>query len=188
MRVYLFMDRFAEKVRDRSKRQTIRAGFPRCKPGDALSLRRWTGKPYRSKQEVICEGVCRKVTTFSAHVVSNCGWTVWVDCEHVYGDALDNLAALDGFDNAEDMKAWFLDVHGCDFNGYIVQWEPSVSPPLGSDCICFGCGTALHNGGDGDCACEQTPWFDGGRCGPCRHNLVCDVARHPHLYPRDPNK
>jgi len=61
----------------------------------------------------------------------------------------------------------------------------SLSPTRKQDCICYNCGTAPHNNGDGDCACEQNPWFDVDRCKPCRHNLGCDVARNPHLYPRD---
>lgn len=56
------------------------------------------------------------------------------------------------------------------------------------DCICFSCGTAPHNGGDQDCACEQNPWFDADRCGQCKHNMTCDVALNPHLYPRDPEE
>jgi hypothetical protein len=58
MIVYMFQDRFSELVRDGSKRQTIRKGLPRCKPGDTMSLRRWTGKPYRSKQEELRVAVC----------------------------------------------------------------------------------------------------------------------------------
>jgi len=68
-----------------------------------------------------------------------------------------------------------------------IEAGSSLPPTLGSDCICFGCLTAPHNGGDGDCACEQNPWFDVDRCGMCKHNFDCDVARNPHLYPRDPN-
>lgn len=53
-------------------------------------------------------------------------------------------------------------------------------------CMCFACGTADHNGGDGDCACDMVPWFDAGRCLPCEHRTTCDVALHPENYPRDP--
>jgi hypothetical protein len=48
----MFQDRFADKVRDGRKLHTIRK-TARCKVGDTLSLRRWSGTPYRSKQELL---------------------------------------------------------------------------------------------------------------------------------------
>jgi hypothetical protein len=125
MIVYMFRDRFAELVRDGSKRQTIRHGLPRCKPGDAMSLRRWTGKPYRSKQEELRVAVCAEVTLCYASVVRGLGWFIVVGTDarsHVYGDALEDLARADGFVDAEDMEQWFVATHGCDFHGHLIKW------------------------------------------------------------------
>lgn len=55
-----------------------------------------------------------------------------------------------------------------------------------ADCICHSCGTAGHNGGDEQCACDQNPWFIPERCGVCNHKLACDIARNPGNYP-DPD-
>ena len=52
MRVITFKERFAEPVRSGAKRQTIRKSAG-CEVGDILSLRRWTGRPRHSKQELL---------------------------------------------------------------------------------------------------------------------------------------
>lgn len=52
-----------------------------------------------------------------------------------------------------------------------------------SNCICYACATAGHNGGDEQCACDGIPVFDAARCGSCKHKAACDVALHPELYP-----
>jgi hypothetical protein len=125
MIVYMFQDRFAELVRNGSKRQTIRNGLPRCKPGDALSLRRWTGAPYRSKQEELRVAVCTETMPCFASVVRGQGWYFVAGTDersHVYGDALDKLARADGFRDAEDMHRWFVATHGFDFHGHLIKW------------------------------------------------------------------
>ena len=53
---------------------------------------------------------------------------------------------------------------------------------LSSDCICYDCATAGHNGGDDDCACNANPWWEE-RCTGCKHRERCDVALHPEAYP-----
>ena len=115
MRVILFQDRFADKVRDGSKRQTIRK-TARCKPGDILSLRRWKGKPYRSKQEILREAVCSAVTpveinSFGADIIGD----VFIHCP-------DTLARSDGFIGWPEMRDWFQETHGLPFNGFVIEW------------------------------------------------------------------
>jgi hypothetical protein len=75
MRVIMFQDRFAELVRGGDKCQTIRWSA-RCRPGDVLSLRRWTGKPYRSKQETLREAVCTAVSPVAMHGLPFHGWLI----------------------------------------------------------------------------------------------------------------
>jgi hypothetical protein len=58
-----------------------------------------------------------------------------------------------------------------------------AGPDPENNCICYACGTAGHNGGDEQCACEDIPVFDAVRCGSCKHKAACDVALHPELYP-----
>lgn len=106
MRVILFQDRFAELVRAGTKRQTIREKA-RCKPGSQLSLRRWTGKPYRSKQEHLREAMCL------------CVQGVFID-ESTIPD--DDFAKADGFKNWAELLGWFRETHGLPFKGEVVRW------------------------------------------------------------------
>lgn len=113
MRVILFQDRFAEKVRDGDKCQTIR-GRARCRAGDVLSLRRWTGKPYRSKQEILRTARC------------SCVLPVVINENDIFGPKgemdRNGMAWMDGFDDWESMREWFREMHGLPFNGEVIAW------------------------------------------------------------------
>jgi len=114
MRVILFKDRFAELVRTGEKRQTIREQA-RCKWGDKLSLRRWTGKPYRSKQEVLLETMCADVLDI---IITETGII-----NHLGGQAdHEAIAKRDGFRDWAEMREWFRNVHGLPFNGNVILW------------------------------------------------------------------
>ena len=113
MRVLLFQDRFAGKVRDGSKRQTIRK-TARCKPGDALSLRRWKGKPYRSKQEVLRTTTCKSVESVAVF-----DFDVHVCCKPFPAQ---HLAVMDGFRDWPEMRDWFARVHGLPLSGWLIKW------------------------------------------------------------------
>jgi hypothetical protein len=123
MRVIMFQDRFAEAVRDGSKTQTIRKSA-RCSPGDLLSLRRWSGLPYRSKQEVIVEARCISTATVEIWDIYGRGLTT-VGGSGVYAE---DLAQADGFGSFDEMLDWFRGVHGAPFGGlpfcgWLIRWE-----------------------------------------------------------------
>ena len=110
--VILFQPQFADKVRDGSKLQTIRPPRKReIHPGDELSLRRWTGAPYRSKQEVLREAVCVEVEPILLR-----DWSYGSD-KH-----LDALARADGFADWPEMRDWFRATHGLPFRGVLIRW------------------------------------------------------------------
>ncbi len=111
MRIFLFQDRFVELVRTGQKMQTIRKKA-HCKPGDKLSLRRWTGQPYRSKQEILREAVCVRV--------EEC--RIYDDEPDTSTETGEMLARADGFDTLADMKDWFLKTHGLPFAGEKIVW------------------------------------------------------------------
>jgi len=118
MRVILFQDRFAGKVRDGSKCQTIRK-TARCKPGDMLSLRRWTGAPYRSKQEALRKVVCAAITPVEIGV----GGIAFADrVMLVDSPAADAFAQADGFVDFGEMALWFGITHGLPFKGVVIEW------------------------------------------------------------------
>ena len=123
MRVLMFQERFWERVREGSKCQTIRQK-PRCVPGNMLSLRRWTGKPYRSKQEVLRTAVCLAI------------YPMWIGETQIAmnGYYLDEAgeqecATLDGFQNMEDMRRWFRSTHGLPFTGCVIVWSKGEGVP-----------------------------------------------------------
>ena len=101
MKVIMFQDQFAERVRCGSKRQTIRSSA-RCAPGDVLSLRKWKGQAYRSKQELLRGATCawvRGVTIF--------GGLISLDGDVLDLAAADQFARADGFGSAGELLGWF---------------------------------------------------------------------------------
>lgn len=109
MRVLMFKDRFASLVESGEKTRTIRK-HARCKPGDTLSLRQWTGRPYRSKQRVLRTAICRNVVPV-------------LIVPGTSGAAFEDLAKADGFSSFAEMKRWFAEVHGLPFEGEMIVWE-----------------------------------------------------------------
>lgn len=121
MRVILFQDQFAPLVEDGTKTQTIRKAA-RCKPGDVLSLRKWSGKPYRSKQDILQQATCTVVIPVEV------GTGPHMDGIALTGIECDDneravIAKLDGFDSANEMLEWFKKVHSLPFTGEIIMWE-----------------------------------------------------------------
>lgn len=120
MPAFNFQKRFAPRVEDGSKRQTIR-GLRRdgknAKKGDPLYL--YTGmrtKGCRKLRDAICKDAIpiiigmgvdeREIAT--DHVLS------WQEKE--------TLAEADGFENATEMFEWFRRTHGLPFTGYLYKW------------------------------------------------------------------
>jgi hypothetical protein len=124
MRVIMFQDRFVDKVRSGAKTTTIRTSDWHIKPGTVLSLRRWTGKPYRSKQEILREAVC--VSVEGIHI-SKIGCAVETIPGYSGGFTErgheNDIAKQDGFASFPDMVDWFEKNHGLPFDGYLIRWE-----------------------------------------------------------------
>jgi hypothetical protein len=116
MRVVMFKDRFAGKIEANEKTSTIRPKA-RCKTGDVLSLRKWSGKPYRSKHVIIKEAVCKDVLTVfldEEKIIVNGRaflepWNGWI-------------AECEGFESWEAMREFFQKTHGLPFSGELIYW------------------------------------------------------------------
>lgn len=118
MVVVLFKNRFADLIRDGVKTHTIRPVRKRpVHVGDRLSLRTWTGLPYRSKQAVIIEPRCTGV-----HEVRITAAEVFIDKLPVSTRGFEQIAFRDGFDHPVDMFAFFKEMHGLPFDGTMISW------------------------------------------------------------------
>lgn len=124
MIVRMFKPLFARLVECGAKCQTVRP-VPKRPPrvGDRISLRTWTGRPYRSKQKVLCESVVRRVAAFR---IDESG-SFYVDGRGLGRLARESFAQLDGFGNADDLFDWLRRLHGVPFDGIVIYWhEPKA--------------------------------------------------------------
>lgn len=119
MKVLLFEKRFWEAVVTGAKVHSIRRTRKRpIYPGDDLSLRAWAGKPYRSRQRVLCDETCL--------FVREC----WIDAQGIVIDGhrfseleeLDAFAVSDGFDNWNQMRFYRDFCYKLPFSGDLIQW------------------------------------------------------------------
>lgn len=119
MRVILFQKQFVPKILDGSKHTTIRCKA-RCKPGDELSLRYWSGKPYRSKQVEFKRVICKSVAPIQVGI----GGIVMDSTTMLDGSPdVESIAKADGFDTFWLMRCWYQDNHGnLPFSGELISW------------------------------------------------------------------
>lgn len=115
-----FHERFADKVESGEKTQTIRA-FRKIpiKVGEILYL--YTGLRTKHARK-LGEGKCTSNGVIEirsdAIYIRRRSSKVWIG-----GKKLDQFARSDGFESWEDMKKWWLNVHGLPFTGNIIEWE-----------------------------------------------------------------
>jgi hypothetical protein len=117
--VRMFKPQFARMVESGTKCQTVRPTPKRMpKRGDRISLREWTGKPYRSKQRVLREATVDWVQSVRIR-------TTRIDLDGLPMSAhqADNFAKADGFLGANDFIGWFNFTHGLPFDGIVIYWQ-----------------------------------------------------------------
>lgn len=104
-------------------------------PGMKLSLREWTGLPYRSPQRIIRETILLRVTPVK--IDTTC-MAVTLAGILLTGRETEMFAHLDGFKDAEEMSSWFEANHGdAIFEGIVMYWPNALHelpPPCGSEC------------------------------------------------------
>ena len=132
--VRLFQPRFAELVASGRKLQTIRPLPKRIPfPGDHLSLRTWTGLPYRSPQRVLLDTTLASIQPvriqddgiYKAPEPGSLLHAIGVPIIRLHGESADRFAVADGFDHWPAMHAWFQAEHGLPFDGVLLTWEPT---------------------------------------------------------------
>lgn len=139
MVAYSFKGRFAPRIEDRSKKQTIRAvGKKRhTRPGERMTMT--TGDRFHPK--AIGAATCQSVDPIeiyfesttpggkrkAPHIVIRSGEP---EVEVIRQDGLDNFARLDGFDDWDDMVAFWKATHPAadSFKGLRIFWGDTFSP------------------------------------------------------------
>lgn len=119
MPALLFEPRFWAPIVHGDKVHSIRR--ERKRPicgGMELSLRGWEGKPYRSKQRILCDVTCLTVLPIriDAHgvYIDNYG--------RIDEDDMDEFAKSDGFESWPEMQAYRDFSYGLPFVGDFIQW------------------------------------------------------------------
>lgn len=123
--VRMFKPQFASLVEQGQKLQTVRpTPKRRPAPGDTISLRAWTDKPYRSKQRILATGTIEQVSDIE----------IYGDSIHLAGRRLTNqqrelFAIADGFATFNDMAEWFRHTHDLPFEGILIHWILTPAQP-----------------------------------------------------------
>jgi len=128
MIVLMFKNRFEDLILRGIKTHTIRGSGTKIKAvrsrgkrkinvGDQLSLRVWTGLPYRSKQRVLIETRCTCINHINIGIDF-----VAVDGKILNWTEIERLAFGDGFDHPNEMYGLFKDQHGLPFEGRLISW------------------------------------------------------------------
>lgn len=117
----MFQPQFEPMILSGRKPHTIR---PKRKvplrPGQLLSLRVWTGKPYRSKQREFAKAKVTKVVSFALGYFD----AMKLDGQPLTVLSQNQFAYADGFDTADDMRLWFGVTHGTvNFTGIVIYFE-----------------------------------------------------------------
>lgn len=135
----MFKPRFAALVEAGTKLQTVRPKPNRMpQAGDTISLRCWTGLPYRSKQRVLREAEIERV----AEIVIAADGVLPITVRPLREDSRamsywptpDDFARADGFADWPEMREWFAQTHGLPFAGIVLFWHnnPGQRRPGGS--------------------------------------------------------
>lgn len=115
----MFQPQFEPMIVSGRKVHTIR---PKRKvplrPGQPLSLRVWTGKPYRSPQR---EFLSAKVWRVGVIGISVDG--IALNGSLLAYDQAYQIAYHDGFESVKELRRWFMDNHELPFEGEIIYWK-----------------------------------------------------------------
>lgn len=123
MIVKMFQPRFAPLVEGGVKLNTVRP-TPKRMPrvGEKISLRAWTGKPYRSKQRVLRESTVRSVQEITIESAPTMGCFIYINMIMLSLIEATTFAVGDGFKSLKDMSTWFEETHGLPFKGILISW------------------------------------------------------------------
>lgn len=133
MAVLMFRPQYRPKITSGIKSNTIRPERRRkLKIGQPVSLRVWSGKPYRSPQIEFGRAV---IDTVRQIMIEPDAVTLYLPLEKITGAALENFAVKDGFSAWNEMVGFFRETHkSLPFRGSLIVWRgfraigPSIQP------------------------------------------------------------
>ena len=102
------------------------------KAGDRISLRMWTGKPYRSKQRVLRESEIAAVEKISLCDTGR-ELMVYVNGHELHPEQINDFAKADGFKCGIEMFNWFETTHGLPFDGVVIKWHNNAIGQMRAD-------------------------------------------------------
>lgn len=121
-----FKDRFAAAIAAGTKRQTIRApradGRPHAVKGQRLFL-------YVGQRTKACRKLGEATCTRTAQVFITEDCTIHVDGRRLAFAAALTFARADGFQDDDELVAWFEREHGLPFEGSLIEWDAPEPPP-----------------------------------------------------------
>ena len=127
MIVIMFQWQFADAVITGRKRSTIRP--PRKRPvytGDQLSLRRWEGKPYRSRQAVLRDVTCTRSAPILIDEPLGQDFVFEIDGWRLNQEQWSKLARREGFRCTTELLDWFKANYGLPFEGVLIEWGAGI--------------------------------------------------------------
>ena len=127
MVAYSFQKRFASRILDGSKRQTIRRDHRRhARPGEMLQL--YTGMRSTSCRKIISDQLCISVEPIQIDFTA-AGSVLRIEIGGVAVDDIQGFVMADGFDSLADMGAFWTAAHGFSpiFRGVLIRWIPLVA-------------------------------------------------------------
>ena len=138
MVAYNFQTRFAPLVASGTKVQTSRKHrrppSRHAQSGESIAL--WTGLR-TSDARLIGRATCAGLYPISIRFGHGTISAVRIGAKRLMTEQLDDFARQDGFADAREMAAWFVETHGSlSFDGVLVMWsglvpaEADDTPPL----------------------------------------------------------
>jgi len=103
-------------VKNCTIRQRRKDGRPRAKEGEPVSLRVWTGAPYRSKQREFAQRTVK--FTFPVRVSKNGIVRMDLGCQLSHKE----MARALGFESWREARRWYEAAHGLPFDGDLVHF------------------------------------------------------------------
>lgn len=121
MVAYSFQPRFAPLIREGLKLQTIQGSRARhARPGERLQL--FTGLRTRHAMKIVDDPVC--VTVSRCDITFASGRIGRIVVAGIPVRDLDMFASLDGFEDRDDMSAFWRERHGAiAFSGVLIEWS-----------------------------------------------------------------